>query len=104
MTADRLQRLAARRQALTAQSQALRSALLLEGVQVRESITLTQLAAAVARGISKHPGAVAAGIAVLLVVGPRRALRTAATAVTVWSVLRRAGAIATVLWSLLRRA
>jgi hypothetical protein len=104
MRRSRLEHLAARRHALTAQSHALRSRLVEDGVSLRESVRTPQLAGAALRWVVRHPLALVAAVAGVIVVGPRRVLHMAAGAVGAWTFATRARSVAALVLRFLRRA
>jgi hypothetical protein len=81
--------LAARRAALVAQSDALRSRLLWTAADVRRSLSVFHMGGAILRGAGRNPALLVAGAAVLGVLGPRRALRVLMGGVATWKLLQR---------------
>lgn len=86
---SRVHELAARREALVTQSEALRAGLLRSGEQARQSLGILQIAVAAARALRRHPIAVAAGTVAFMVVGPRRLVRMLGLGLGAWSLATR---------------
>lgn len=85
----RLQLTTARRQALVAQSQALRLKLLVASQDLRGSLGAGQLRAGALRALTRHP-LLTIGIALATVwMGPRRLLRFASLGLAGWSLVDR---------------
>src|SRR5512139_2134735 len=99
---SRLEHLAARRDALTTQSDALRSRLVDEGARLRESVRTPQLAGSALRWFVRHPVALVASVAGIMLVGPRRVLHAVAGAVGAWAFATRARSLAGLVWRFLR--
>jgi hypothetical protein len=104
VTDGRLQLLAARRLALTAQSDLLRAQLLQQAAVAHEAAKAQQLAVSGLRALARHPIALAAAIGLLLGVGPRRILGGVARLTTAWYLVRRAASVAISIWRLMRGA
>jgi hypothetical protein len=100
MLGRRSQLLAARRQALVAQSGTLRERMLWSAAQAHESLNLFQIGAVALRAAGRHPGALVAGGLVLGVLGPRRVLRVMLGGVAAWKLLQRVQRMARLLWRL----
>jgi hypothetical protein len=98
-----LRQLGARRHALAARSDALRARLLDHAAQAHRSLGAAQLAGAAVRRVGRHPGALTAVAAALVLIGPRRGLRIAAGVLGAWSLFRRVSVLAALVGRLARR-
>jgi hypothetical protein len=90
----RLHILTARRRALVARSEALRSELVASTVRLHRSLGLGQMGAAALRSLRRHPALVVGVAVALLVAGPARLLRVAALGLGAWSLFDRLRSIA----------
>ena len=98
MPGRRTRLLAARREALVAESAALRSRLLWTAANVHGSLNLFQMGGAALRAAGRSPALLVAGGVLLGVLGPRRAVRVIMGGLAAWKLLQRLRR----LWRLLR--
>lgn len=83
------EKLLLRRQALIAKSQAERMLLVLQGRQLKASLSFAEMGVQVAEKLVKRPAIAAALVAAILILKPRRILPFLGKALSVWQIWQR---------------